>query len=220
MVVYRLKNLNVFANVFRLKKLHFSRKKVVISLFVLLFNSCSLEGEKTPKPFRENQQNVKLNNVSQSELINRHERDLIKNKPSSVFMLTDSLSNSSLGILDLVSSHPGQNINARQTATRLNIQYLGSTQRLGYKIFLLSSVIELKNEKANRHSILVYFRNQLEARYIVKSTDFFPRKVMGNQLIFEIFDENYNSQIFSFNFNTDPPACLNFDNYSTCVSQF
>ena len=43
---------------------------------------------------------------------------------------------------------------------------------------------------------------------------------LGRPKVRTLYDDNYKSKSFKFDFLTSPPPCLNFDNYSSCISKF
>jgi hypothetical protein len=211
-------------NVFHLQKLRSYRKKhLIIAAIGLFLYGCETKS-KTPKPTEINVKLTPKKVILNDEILNEKEADIINNGPLFQFETSiDSIRHSTSmkrGVLDYVQNNVGIDVKLEQTDSRFNIRYLGSSQRLGYDFFLLSSLIDIGRTKLNRHSILVYFNDRLEARYIVKNSDYFPRSVSKDELVFEIYDDNYKSKSFKFDFLTSPPPCLNFDNYSSCISKF
>lgn len=211
-------------NVFHLKKLRFYRKTYLIMATAVLFSYACETKSKTPKPSGVNTKLTSQKVTLDDEFLNEKESDIINNKP--IFQFETSMdtiysdAGSQIGILNYLQKNKGVDIKLEQTDSRFNVKYLGNSKRLDYKFYLLSSLIEKGQKKMNRHSILIYFNNSLEARYIVKNSDYFPRSIDEDQLVFEIYDDDYKSKSYRFDFLTSPPPCLNFDNYSTCISNF
>ncbi len=211
-------------NVVHLDKLRFYRKiKLIYVAFGIFLGGCGAETN-TPKPNKINAELTPKKSTSDEDILNKSESDLIHNSPLFLFetRIDSALSDSILkiGVLTYLESNLNIDTKLEQTDSRFNIKYLGSSKRLDYKFYLLSSLITNGPENLNRHSILVYFNKRLEARYIVKNSDYFPRSIEEDKLVFDIYDDEYKAKTYRFDFMTSPPPCLNFDNYSTCISKF
>lgn len=210
---------------FHLIKFHFNRKKNLIIVVLMLFLHACETKSKTPKPNKVNTELTPKNIRHDDELLNKKESDIINNSPLFLFEtdLDSTLSDSALqiGVLNYLEENIKVDTKLEQTGSRFNIKYLGSSKRLNYRFYLLSSLVKKNGqENLNRHSILVYFNDRLEARYIVKNSDYFPRSIDEDQLEFDIYNDEYKAKSYQFDFSTSPPPCLNFDNYSTCISKF
>ena len=211
-------------NVFHLKKLRSYRKKRLIIAIIALFVYACKSKTKTPKPNEINTELTSKKIIQDDEFLNKKESQIIKNRSLFQFRTRidtiNSDKNLQLGVLDYLEKNIGIDLKLEQTGAHFNIKYLGSSTRLYYKFYLLSTLADYDQHKLNRHSILVYFNDKLEARYIVKNSDYFPRRITNDLLVFEVYNEEYQSKTYRFDFLTSPPPCLNFDNYSTCISKF